>query len=152
SVPSAVAATPMSCSQIDVQWNASTDSASGVKGYNVYRNGSFLRQVLAPATATSDTGLPDSSSNSYAVSAVDNAGNASALSAPVAATTDSCQTTTPVAPTTTTTTLATDTVAPSMPNGLTGTVVDCGRIDLAWNPSVDTGGSGVPGVHPFGFL
>ena len=70
-----------SCSQIDITWTGSTDTGgSGVKGYNIYRNGVFLKQVLALVTSASDTGLPASTSETYAVSAVDNAGNESALS------------------------------------------------------------------------
>src|SRR5439155_22791175 len=80
-VPLGLGATPVSCSQINLGWLAATDSGSGLKGYNVYRNGTFLKQVLAPATSTSDTGLAGSSGYDYTVSAVDNANNASAVSA-----------------------------------------------------------------------
>ena len=93
-VPVGLTAAATSCSQINLAWNASTDlgsPASGVKGYNVYRNGVFLLQVLAPATATSDTaGLVASKAYSYAVSALDNKGNQSAKSASVSATTPAC--------------------------------------------------------------
>src|SRR5262249_44324694 len=82
SVPAAVAATPMSCSEIDVHWNASSDTGSGVRGYNVYRNNVFWKQVPAPTTSASDMGLSGSTDNTYAVTAVDNAGNVSGMSAP----------------------------------------------------------------------
>src|SRR5712692_5804467 len=80
--PAGVTAGAASCSQIDIGWSASTDTGgSGLRGYDVYRNGIFLKLVLAPATSTSDTGLTASTGYSYAVAAVDNAGNTSAPSA-----------------------------------------------------------------------
>jgi hypothetical protein len=90
SVPTGLAAAAGSSSQVNLSWTASTDtgpSASGLKGYNVYRNGIFLEQVAAPSTSTSDVGLAPSTTNSYAVSAVDNAYNESALSSPASAAT-----------------------------------------------------------------
>ena len=79
SVPTGLTASAASCSQINLAWAASTDNpgGSGLKGYNVYKNGVFLRQVLAPATSTSDSGLAASTAFSYTVSAVDNANNES---------------------------------------------------------------------------
>ncbi len=56
SVPTGLAAGP-SWNQINLSWNASTDTgkfASGVKD-KYYRNGIFLKQVLTPGTSTSDT-------------------------------------------------------------------------------------------------
>ena len=57
SVPTGLTATAPSWNQINLSWNASTDTgknATGVKGYNVYRNSIFLKQVFAPSTSTSD--------------------------------------------------------------------------------------------------
>jgi len=61
-----------------------------VKGYNIYRNATFLKQVAAPATSTSDAGLAPSTVYSYAAAAVDNAGNQSAMSATVSTNTPAC--------------------------------------------------------------
>src|SRR5438128_2605188 len=77
STPSRLKAVAISCSEISLTWNGSTDSGSGVKGYNVYRGGVFLTQVPAPATSFTDSGLLPLTTYSYAVSAVDNAGNES---------------------------------------------------------------------------
>src|SRR5438094_4456260 len=67
-VPTGLTASAASCSQINLAWTASTDTGgSGLKGYNVYRNGVFVKQV-APATFTPDTGLAASTAYSYAVS------------------------------------------------------------------------------------
>src|SRR5262249_15607927 len=75
SVPTGVTPSAVSCGQINLAWTVSTDTGgSGLKGYNVHRNGVFLKQVFAPATSTSDAGLAASTVYAYAVSAVDNAG------------------------------------------------------------------------------
>jgi len=46
-------------------------------------------------------------------------------------------------------TTATDTTAPSVPTGLAGTVVSATQINLTWNTSTDTGGSGLAGYRIF---
>jgi len=98
SVPTGLTATAVSSSQINVSWNASTDSApkrvtpSGVKGYNIYRGGFFLKQLLAPSTSTSDINLMPATTYNYTVTAVDNAYNESAQSAPVSVTTPAAHT------------------------------------------------------------
>src|SRR5207247_2232791 len=62
SVPTALSASAPSCSQINLGWNPSTDSGgSGLKGYNVYRNSVFVKQVPAPGPTTSGTGPMTSS-------------------------------------------------------------------------------------------
>jgi len=93
SSPTDLKATVMSCSQVNLSWSASTDGgpeATGVKGYNLYRNGIFLKQVPAPVTSASDTDLPPVSEFNYTVSAVDLAYNQSPKSNPVTATTPAC--------------------------------------------------------------
>ncbi|MFH1026092.1 MAG: Ig-like domain-containing protein, partial [Nitrospirota bacterium] len=229
SVPTGVTATAVSCSQINLSWNASTDTGgSGLKGYNVHRNGSFLKQVTT--TSTTDTGLSASTNYSYTVSSIDNANNESAQSASASDTTPQCPDTTPPSvsittpPSGTTYTTAqtvtinasasdnigvakvefydgsilkatdtsapynyawsftgadngnhnwtakaydaagnvtssstvsltvnivTDTTPPSVPAGLTATAVSSSQIDLRWNPSTDTGGSGLAGYKVY---
>src|SRR5206468_4098975 len=99
-VPTGLTATAVSCSQINLAWTASIDTGgSGLKGHNVYRNGSYLKQVLAPATSTSDASLAASTSYSYTVLAIDNANNQSAQSVAASAATPGCPDTVP--PTTT---------------------------------------------------
>jgi hypothetical protein len=134
SVPAGVSATAASCSQINLSWQASTDNAggSGVLGYNVYRGGAFLKQVLAPAVSTSDTGLAASTVYSYQVAAVDNAGNVSSLSTTVNANTPACPDTTP----------------PSVPTGVSATATGC-QLSVSWNASTDTGGSGLMGYNVY---
>ncbi|MFH0901204.1 MAG: hypothetical protein V2A73_11310, partial [Pseudomonadota bacterium] len=131
-VPSGLAVAAPSCSQASLSWNPSTDTGgSGLRGYNVYRNGAYLRQVAAPATSASDSGLAASTSYSYAISAVDNAGNESARSAAVSVTTPACP----------------DTTAPAVPSGLAVAAPSCSQASLSWSPSTDTGGSGLRGYN-----
>jgi fibronectin type 3 domain-containing protein len=84
SVPTNVAATALSANRIDVSWTASAD-ASGVANYSVARNGTPLG--TATSTSYSDTTAAPGTTYSYTVSATDNAGNVSAASAAVGATT-----------------------------------------------------------------
>ena len=84
SIPTGLAGTAVSSSQINLTWTASTDNV-GVTGYKIFRNGT---QVGTSATTSySDTGLTASTAYSYAVSAYDAAGNNSARSSSVSVTT-----------------------------------------------------------------
>lgn len=83
-VPGGLSATAVSSSRIDLNWLPSSDNVE-VSGYDVYRNGSFLKTVSAPSA--SDTGLSASTTYSYYVRAKDPSGNQSAASQPVSATT-----------------------------------------------------------------
>ncbi|SDW65751.1 chitinase [Lysobacter enzymogenes] len=87
SVPGGLASPSQTSNSVALSWNASTDNAggSGVAGYDVYRNGSLAG---SPTTTTyTVSGLSPSTSYSFTVRARDNAGNASAQSASVSATT-----------------------------------------------------------------
>ncbi len=129
--PTGQTLTVVGCSEIDVAWLPSMDAGSGLRSYRVYRNGVLLREVLAPATSTADTGLAASTMYAYAVSAVDNAGNESAWTTTQTATTNACADTTP----------------PAVPTGLAATAVSCTQVNLSWNASSDTGGSGLRGYN-----
>ncbi|MFT3912841.1 MAG: fibronectin type III domain-containing protein [Anaeromyxobacteraceae bacterium] len=84
SVPAGLTATPASPSRIDLAWSASTDDV-GVTAYLVTRDGAAAATVTS--TSWSDTGLATASPHAYTVAARDAAGNVSASSAPVQATT-----------------------------------------------------------------
>jgi fibronectin type 3 domain-containing protein len=134
SIPSGLTATSINCNEVNLSWSASKDTAgSGLKGYNVYRNGSYLKQVLSPSTSTSDTGLAGSALYSYVVSSIDNAGNESAMSNMASAATSACP----------------DTSTPSMPAPLTASAASCSQINLIWGASTDTGGSGLKGYNVY---
>jgi chitodextrinase len=84
SVPTGLAATAASSTQISLTWNASTDNV-GVTGYRVYRNSTLVATVSQ--LSYSDTGLSPSTTYNYRVSARDAAGNESAQSTQASATT-----------------------------------------------------------------
>ena len=84
SVPSGLSASTVSTSQILLSWNTSTDNV-GVAGYRIYRNG--VQVGTTPAVTYSDTGLASGTTYAYTVAAYDAAGNVSAQSAAVSATT-----------------------------------------------------------------
>ncbi len=87
SVPAGLASPAQTSNSVSLSWNAASDNSggSGVAGYDVYRNGS----LAGSPTGTSYTvsGLSPSTSYSFTVRARDNAGNASAQSAAVSAST-----------------------------------------------------------------
>jgi chitodextrinase len=83
SVPTNLVATP-GTNAISLIWNASTDNV-GVTGYTVRRNGTPVATIAE--TSYVNSGLIASTAYTYTVSAVDAAGNASAETAAVTATT-----------------------------------------------------------------
>ena len=85
SVPTGITATAASGFAVTVTWGASTDN-TGVTGYNVYRDGSFLASAGA-TTSYTDSNVVGGSTHTYAVLAVDQVGNVSALSPAVSVTT-----------------------------------------------------------------
>ena len=85
SVPTNLKATAVSSSQINLAWTASAESAGTLAGYTVYQNGVELG--TAAGTSYNQTGLSPATTYTYTVSAYDTAGNQSAQSAPVSATT-----------------------------------------------------------------
>lgn len=130
SSPTSLVATPVSATQIDLSWEASTDDL-GVVGYRLYRDGSATPLTTVPATSTSDSGLSAATQFCYQVSAVDAAGNESAPSAETCATTEAIPDTTP----------------PTVPGGLVAEAVSDIQIVLSWNAATDD--VGVVGYRVF---
>lgn len=99
-IPGNLTANPISSSQIDLSWTASTDNV-GVAGYRIYRcTGSACSPTVQIATTTTaasylNINLNPSTPYTYAVSAYDAAGNVSSQSAVSTATTLSLNTTPP---------------------------------------------------------
>lgn len=83
-VPLSLSATP-EANSVSLTWNASSDTGSGVSGYNVYMEGVQVTTVTTASAVV--TGLTANTTYSFSVSAVDNAGNESAQSAAVSVTT-----------------------------------------------------------------
>jgi chitodextrinase len=123
SVPTGLAATAPASGTVNLTWTASTDTGgSGLAGYKIYRAGT---QIGVSASASySDTTTSGTTAYSYTVAAYDNAGNTSAQSSTVNVTTP-------------------DTIPPSVPTGLTATVISASQVNLSWTASTDTGGSGI---------
>ncbi|MBI2933740.1 MAG: fibronectin type III domain-containing protein, partial [Planctomycetes bacterium] len=119
--PTGLTATAVSSSEINLSWNASTDSGgSGLAGYQVdvssSSTGPWSMLTFTITTSTSNTGLPSSTTRWYRVQATDLAGNDSAFAGPVSATTQAPP----------------DTTAPTTPTGLTATAVSSSEINLSW--------------------
>ncbi|WP_405010067.1 endo-1,4-beta-xylanase [Kitasatospora sp. NBC_01539] len=89
SVPAGLTVRATTASGATLTWTASTDD-TGVTGYDVYRDGA--RVATATATAYTDSGLAASTAYRYTVRARDAAGNVSADSAAVTATTTAAPT------------------------------------------------------------
>lgn len=116
SAPADVTVTGTTPTSVDLAWNASTDNV-GVVGYRVFRNGTQVGAVASPGFT--DAGLASTTSYTYTVRAFDGAGNVSASSAPVTATT------------------ASDTSPPTTPGDLTVSAVTNNSASLAWTASTD---------------
>lgn len=84
SVPSNLTVTGTTSSSASLSWSPSTDNV-GVAGYRVYRNG--VQVGTTAGTTFTDTGLSPTTQYTYTVAAYDAAGNVSAQSAGVTATT-----------------------------------------------------------------
>jgi uncharacterized repeat protein (TIGR01451 family) len=127
SIPDNLAVHGVSASQINLSWSASTDNV-GVAGYRIYRNGSWAGN--STSTSYADTGLSGQTTYSYTVVAFDAAGNLSAQSAPVSASTTYA-----------------DTTSPSVPANLRASNVTSNAATLSWDASTDD--FGVTGYRIF---
>jgi chitodextrinase/photosystem II stability/assembly factor-like uncharacterized protein len=86
-VPFDVRAIPMSSSQINLTWNASTDATSVVAGYTIYNADDGSELVTTTSTSYPFTGLSPNTTYRYYVKAYDEAGNISGQSSTASATT-----------------------------------------------------------------
>jgi len=119
-IPSGISTSNATGNTVFLSWQPSTDNIGVVK-YNIY-----LDQVLhsdESSTSQKVTGLQPNTDYELAVSALDAAGNSSALSSAVQMRTS-----------------APDTEPPSVPQGLTTTDKTQKTITLEWNPSIDNVG------------
>ncbi len=90
SVPRAFDAVLEKADQFELRWGTSYDNASstGASGYKIYRNGTFLTSV-GNVSSYLDSNLTPNTAYSYTISAFDAAGNESAPTPAVSATTSS---------------------------------------------------------------
>jgi uncharacterized repeat protein (TIGR03806 family) len=88
-IPAGLNATAQSASAIELSWQASTDTGTGVAGYRVFRNAGVTPIATVTGTTYLDTGLTAATAYSYTVRAYDGAtpANESTASASVTATT-----------------------------------------------------------------
>jgi chitodextrinase len=127
SIPTGLNGSAASATLINLTWTASTDNVA-VTGYRVYRGGV---QIGTSATTTyADSTVVGSTTYSYTVAAYDAIPNVSAQSAAKNVSTP-------------------DVTAPSTPTGLVATAASPTKINLSWNASTDTGGSGLAGYKVF---
>jgi len=123
SVPTGLTAGTTTSTSVPLSWTASTDNAggSGVAGYEVYRGSTLVGTTTS--TSYTVTGLTAATAYSFTVRAKDIAGNVSAASSAVSATTQSGS--------------VTDTTAPSVPTGLTAGTTTSTSVPLSWTASTD---------------
>src|SRR5438093_1249993 len=84
SPPTGLTATAVSSSQINLSWTAPNNGGSAITGYKVERStdsgstwSTFVANSGSTATTYSDTGLSDSTSYAYSVSAINAVGTSS---------------------------------------------------------------------------
>jgi fibronectin type 3 domain-containing protein len=130
--PGNLTAAAVSATQVNLGWTASIDNV-GVTKYMVQRGGVVIAQLPGTATSYSDTTVVASTGYSYVVIAADGAGNPSPAS-------NTATVTTPA---------AADTSAPTVPTGLAATSPGPNQVNLTWNASTDTGGSGLRGYKVY---
>jgi uncharacterized repeat protein (TIGR03806 family) len=124
SVPGGLTTTAVQSTSVELAWSASTDSGgSGFRDYRVYRDNTLLATVTG--TSYSDATVGPNTQYSYQVAARDNADNESNRSVVLAVNTPA------------------DTAPPSVPTGLTTTVILSTSVALSWNAATDSGGSGL---------
>lgn len=126
-VPPSLSGSAPNSATVNLSWGAATDNV-GVVSYRVFRNGTEIGTTTQ--RTYSDTGRSGSTAYSYVVRAYDKAGNASAPS-------NTLNITTP------------DTIKPSTPTGLSASSTNPTLVDLSWNASSDSGGSGLAGYRVY---
>lgn len=124
SAPTGLRSTGATSSSISLAWNASTDNI-GVTGYEVYQGSSRVATVSGSNLSHTITGLQAGASYTFTVKALDGAGNVSAASTPLTASTSD-----PVP----------DTQAPSAPVHLRAAGLTSTSVSLAWNAATDNVG------------
>ncbi len=130
-VPGAATLASSNFDRVTITWGRSTDAASGMKGYNIYRNGTqihFANSAVPPTNTQTytDIGLTERTLYRYKVDAVDMANNKSAMTAEVSITTGER----PPTP---------DTTPPGVPTGLAGTST-ANSVTLTWVKPADNVG------------
>lgn len=119
--PTNLVASSITTTSLSLTWTASTDNI-GVTGYDVYMNGTLKTSVTS--ASASITGLTAGTAYSFYVKAKDLAGNSSANSTTINATT----------------TVFVDTTAPTTPTNLVASSITTTSLNLTWTTSTDNVG------------
>jgi fibronectin type 3 domain-containing protein len=114
-VPTGLNANSPSENSISLSWNSSSDNV-GVTGYRIYREGTLLG--TAPALTYTDNTVSIGNIYTYAISAIDEAGNESALSLELKVSLN-------------------DTIPPTVPTGLKANSASESGLHLTWEASTD---------------
>ena len=119
-------AAPVSPTQINLTWGASTDNV-GVTGYQVQRCtgtncNNYALVATVPTNSFNNTGLTASTTYRYRIRATDAAGNLSSFTTPVVSASTPAQQ---------------DTAPPSVPGTLTATATSASQINLSWGAATD---------------
>ncbi|WP_078901150.1 glycoside hydrolase family 48 protein [Actinacidiphila yeochonensis] len=122
SAPTGLKVSGTTSSTVSLTWTAATDNVA-VTGYNVYRGSTLAGS--STTTSFTDTGLAGSAQYSYTVKAFDAAGNLSAASSAVTATT---------------TAGSGDTTPPSAPTNLAVSGTTATGVSLTWTAATDNVG------------
>lgn len=133
--PGSLASSVLSVTAVRLTWTASTDSGgSNLASYRIERcagascsNFSEIATAAANATSFDDITAAPLTTYRYQIRARDGSNNDSSYSNITSATT-------PAAP---------DTTAPTAPGSLAGSAASSTLVNLTWNASTDTGGSGL---------
>jgi chitodextrinase len=115
--PASLTAVVAAPNAVNLTWTAATDDV-GVTGYVLSRNGVQIKQLAG--LTYSDTGLTLGTSYTYAVAAVDAAGN--------------------VGPARTVTVTVGDTTPPTAPGSLTAVAASSSQVNLTWTAATDNVG------------
>ena len=121
SIPTGLASASITQTTFTLSWTASTD-AVGVTGYKIYKGGVQIGSSATNSFAV--TSLIASTTYSFTVSAYDAAGNNSLQSSSLSVSTSA----------------ASDTTAPSIPNGLVSSAITQTTFTLSWTASTDAVG------------
>jgi chitodextrinase len=119
SVPANLVTSGITSTSMLISWSASTDNV-GVAGYRVSRNGTQVATVTS-GTSYQNTNLTPATAYTYTVQAYDQAGNNSAQSSPLTATT--------LPPS--------DTTPPSVPTNLVASGITSTTVTISWTASTD---------------
>ncbi|MGC1214054.1 MAG: DNRLRE domain-containing protein [Micromonospora sp.] len=119
--PAGLTATVNPAPSVTLGWTPAMDNY-GVTGYRVYRDGTPVADLPATATGWTDTSVAGATGYAYTVDAVDQAGNRSPRTPPVAVTT-----------------AGPDTTPPTAPDGLAATATP-DAVTLTWSPAADNVG------------